>query len=813
MPETELLSDGLVTTRDPALLTPGEVQQAEDVMLLPGSPSIYKAPGRVQYSSSDTGHAIDGLAYCAFDETPDKLAAVINRVYYTGSGDGITSLTQLTGGAGTTLDTATMLNRTVLMTGASNIVLLPDGTFRSHGMQPVTASIGGTVTTGGGTWPLGADSIPNYYEYWVTEVYKSADEEIESTFTGKPFTVQILTTAYYVTITLPSPVNASTTHWRVYRSVAKSTFYAAAFPNGYLIAELPIGSSTVNDGLTVVSAPTLPTVAVSRTAITALPGVSNSLRTPTMSPWTNPANALLDDGNRAVSPTLSVVGSFGGIHTDAELVLSKFGFTGLNSPVPNIALSVKGKVTTSALTKVIVYLSPDGGVTWTNGKTLPLTTSVTTVTVDGGDWGRTWVGENDFGDGSFLVLLRATVDQALNGHANTGTAEIDFVKVTLTTGGASSALTTVFPAINITAGPVKAALGSHAPPPAATTGDVIQGSLVMNDPAKPSNIVWTIPGTLDYCPVPYRMAFDSGDKDRVTCIRALGNIGIIGQAGQVQRMNYVPLEEDPEFNTGRAFDPLDSDDGIVSLKAACRVTINGVRHLFYVGQNALHLTDGSQSYDAAPDIYWPELVDPSRLAECEAANNAIYSELLVYYPARDGSTKTLRLSYHASHIKRGRLKVAGITNYGPTCAATGVLPNGQRILLTGNADGNVYRENSGYIDRSGGTIKPLVMTRDIHARGIGNSWELAGAVGIHHPDCGASVGDMSYTVSLSNYPLRTTSPTPFELAGRTMTLTGSDETGDGIAFTLRGADDGLPWTINFLTYFPNSLGETNPLKQ
>src|SRR3990170_2231461 len=63
---TEPLNGGLVTSRDPATLKPGELQAAQGVVYFPNDPSLQTLPGRTSAASS-LGGEVTGLAHCAFD--------------------------------------------------------------------------------------------------------------------------------------------------------------------------------------------------------------------------------------------------------------------------------------------------------------------------------------------------------------------------------------------------------------------------------------------------------------------------------------------------------------------------------------------------------------------------------------------------------------------------------------------------------------------------------------------------------------------------------------------------------------------------
>lgn len=789
----EPLSNGLVTTRHPSLLLEGELQVAEDLLLKPGNTSLFKAPGRSKATGVPLNSAIDGLAYCAFDGADDRLAAVAGANYYTSLTSGSIVLSSLTSGAGSTLDAASLTNRTVLMSGGTNKVLLKDGTFRTHGLEPVTSAPGLTHSAVGGTWPLGASQL-GWFEYWTTEVYKTTTEDVESTFTGTVNQVNVTAATSTVTITRPSAVNPGSTHWRVYRSLKKTLATdLTGFPVGFLIAEVPIATPSFVDGGGTAGSLTLP-----GTGEAFVFGGDFDAGT-----WSNPSNVTADDAAVATSASVSI-GDDGS--TFSIMRAKDFGFS-VGDPITDITVQVEARRTGSA--GLGFQLTWDGGISFTPVQNVTLTTGYTTLSV-GGLWGRQWTAV-ELGNSAFAVLLRAYGTQFGVG----GTVDVDFVKVSVNHGGTTAEQAVEFPRIIITAGRDAASIGANGKPPNASTGDIFQGSLVTNDVDNPTEVAWTIPGTIDYSPAIYRLSIDTKNKDSVKCIRTLSNVLLIGSESQVHRLNFLPLEDDPEFNTGRAVDLVDPDDGMVGPLAACLFTYHGPRapepRLFYVGRNTLRMSNGYGADTATDDISWFDMLGTSDISRCRAINNERFSEIQVLYPNTSGVFKILRLSYHPSHMKDGKLKVVSITNYSARSAASGVTDSGEKVFFTGHADGNIYRENADFIDASGGGITPRAKSREMHLAGLGMSWEIE-QLGLQHPDCLTGAALVSYESTLTNYDNRTTSQQSVGLLGSRMSVITQGETGDGIAVDLAGTNDEQPWTIDYLAVFASPHGDTAPLK-
>jgi hypothetical protein len=785
MPKQEFLSGGLVTSRDSAMLGDGELAVAEDVLLKPGSPSLFKAPGRGRATLTALPSSIDGLGYASFDGAADRLVAVAGGSYYTAPPEPASTPASLATGAGSTLDIASLTNRIVLMSGGTNKVLLKDGTSRAHGMQPVTAAPGSSVVTSGGTNIFAVLGV-GWFDYWTTEVYKVGDEDVESTFTGTPAIVNVTTSDSIVTISRPEVLNDSATHWRIYRSNRKvNQADNTGFPLGFKIGELPIATKSFQDGGATALTDKLPTT-------TSVP--SNSAGT-----WSSLPNILTDDTLTADWDSNS--GAYG------RLLLGGFAITGIAEPIMEIKVKIKAKANFANQSQISAKLSWDGGTTFTSATaTTPLlSTSLAVYTLTLGTWGRTWRA-SEFADGTFFVHL--TMIPIDNGDL----VNVDYVKVDVVHGGTTLSTATPFPAIFITAGPAKASVGANGLPPNADTGDIFQGSLVTNNVAHPTEVAWTIPGTIDYSPVVYRLSIDTKNKDSVKCIRTLSNVCMIGSESQVHRLNFLPLQDDPEFNTGRAVELVDPDEGMVGPLAACLFTYGGREpRMFYVGRNYLRMSNGYSADNATDDIFWGDMLSLGEITRCRAVNIVLYSEILVYYSDNSGARKVLRLNYHPMHLKNGKLKVVGVTNYSAKSAADGVTSDGSRVLYTGRTDGFIYSENQGYTDASGSGINPLVRTRDI-SQGEGKSWEVD-QLGITHANNIGAQLDVSYFTTLANYPDRESPPQSLTMAGRQMSVITQGDSGDTVAVQLAGQDDGKPWTIDNITLFGSDQGETAPLKR
>lgn len=806
-PKVEPLGGGLVLSRDPSLLQEGELQVAEDVMLKPGSPSLFKVRGRVAFNDVSPA-GIDALGYAPFEGDPHQLVLLDGGEYQIAPAELEGNFVGVGDGAGESLKVVPVLDRAVLLTGSideGNKVLLSDGTLRPHGLRPVTATPDAIHSASGGTWPLGDDL--GWFEYWTTEVYivgegaDEGEEEVEGTFTGTPKSVEVTATTSYVTITAPDVVNDQATHWRVYRSDRKDTEHENKFPLGWLIATIPISQRSFTDGLPSTAGPS-PATATAIPGELEVPLADGTIEVLLTGFTTDTDNILLNDGNVATSFIVKRdTTTFPGItlKTISQVVLRNFGFTNITMPITGITLSIEGSK--AAVVNVVAHLSWDGGNSWTDGKSVGFTTGNTTVTVGGDAWGRTW-NSDEFLNGAFEVLLVISSNDSTGGQAS-----FDYLTATITYNSTTSALVDQFPNVQLTIGGKKIPIGANGFPPGATTGTWFQGSLVMNDAENPEELVWSVPGTIDYFPFHYRLVIG----DPILSIDTLGSICILGCRGSMIHLNYVPNADDPEFNTGRAYDVFEPGSGVSGLHATTTFTLNGQLMLFYISSNDLKITNGFTTTNAVDDLNWADIANIGLLHEAFVEHNTLDHEILVFYPSpgSDHVDKILRLQYHPTHLKNGKMKIAGITNYACDHVTGGVSPSGERRIYTA-VDREIFLENRGFIDESGQGINPRIETREAHLAGIGNSWE-APRIGIHHGEGG---GDVAVTLrsAMANNPIYEAGPASVDTSPRRLSLVDKAHSGDGLSVEIVGQDDGLPLQINYLVFFADDLGPTTPMK-
>ena len=232
----EPLDKGLVTASDPRLLTPGQLQVADDVCYLVGGPGLRRARGRTSFGVVAAGNPVKGLAYLPFNSGGgDVLLAYgqtkLKAAPYSGStglfADLVTGLTN----AGTErMDVVPIGTKYWWCNGidANRLIYYSGSTLSSRAVGMIGVGDGFQAQTVAGTWPASPWGNGTYY-FLLTEIYNANQpDEVESVFVGTPV---IVTLTDYTTQGIKVIRDTGTkkwndgtgggltaTHWQVYIS-------------------------------------------------------------------------------------------------------------------------------------------------------------------------------------------------------------------------------------------------------------------------------------------------------------------------------------------------------------------------------------------------------------------------------------------------------------------------------------------------------------------------------------------------------------------------------------------------------------------
>ncbi len=614
---------------------------------------------------------------------------------------------------------------------------------RAAGLDPVDTFLDGSGSLSGpsivsGTWSA---SLGNgVYWFLITEIADpGTPDEIEGAYVannGKPRAVTIADfTTQCVKITFPAQKNDGSTgrlstHWGIYMCPKQTdTDTVPSLALFHRVATTPIpGTTSITLGdsnvrqyyfspSTVVAGPSgLPSLAFASNMISA------------------GGTASAADNKFAVG----ISGNGNGALSESKLGGYQFSTSGaFAAAVTGISISVLGHSDGSGSAKAGYYvyaMTAGGKKSSTIVDYVGTTLHENTYGSEFDTLGANWV-SGDFANGTFFIVIGKSGTNSLQ------TLYVDTVRVSVYYGGTTIAtgLTTGKPYRVVT---YRSQIGttvsdpSDLPPPAASTGDIFQGQMVLNDLSDVAMIRYSLPGFPESFPKPYFLKFQSKRKDQVTCIRTLGQVLVVGLRDTIKRVNYLPTEIDTDFQEGIAHEDLATDHGIVGPLAAARFDLNGRGIVMaYISYNGPYLTDGITTRPLNQDLDWPNTVNLTNLGSCILRVYPKERWLVLYYnPAgavHSQNSRALLFCYDQGFLKPdGTLSAIGPLTISARSAAEANL-GGVPYLLTGHqTNGNVYVEDQGTAQASGYTvaasngsyvaapIAPLIRTRLFYPGGM-----------------------------------------------------------------------------------------------
>lgn len=753
----EPLDQGINTGQDISTLEPGELAKADNVVYWPGDKAIRKIRGRTTYGTISSTY-VWGLRYLAFDSTNNIIVAMGNNgTYYyspmtTNETGSFNSFYVGSAPLNRGMEAIQYNNRHYLLNGTtpSNVVVKDDYTTRIHGLAPVTdrATLAGVTGSWSATLGVG------YYFFITTEVIDPGkDSEVESTNTvpdGLVPSFQITTSNIATTtiqITRPggsgatSTINPTATEWRVYMAGPFADQAPVPVRNLFkLVSKQDIANTTVNAGNIIIGTLTFPT--------------TNSV---VSAGWTNPNNAQANDN---VGTTTTTSG--------AAQLYRTFGLAA-SGTISGIEVLVKAKATIDYILAVgrcnlDIRLTSNAGGAYFSVQSADLIA----LGISHPDYKTFTFGSNTYNWGKSGGWTTAEVNSANFGVSitvnktgtNMPTVDVDYVAVKIyTVGGASNipvAYGSQFATISISTGGILTVLGSHGPPPVATTGDVFEDQMVLNDITDPSIVRYSLANQVDYFPSVYFLNFETRETDQVTFIRRLGNKLLVAQKTQIFRINYLPRESDAEFDRGRCYEPISTGFGITGPQAATLFSPpEGPTMLAYVSYSGIHITDGFQVKTVTDNLDWDGIFGFTFAGNAIALSNAVLIDypnkywLVFYYPGSSpGLNNAFIIHYHPSHIRKdGAYKITGPISVPETYAASLGRTTNLPVWMSGGATAKVYVEDRGYTDSSGlATAAVDIRTREIYPYGMGKSTTVEHAWLRHDQDTSPGTATGSVTL-------------------------------------------------------------------
>ena len=605
---TEPLTEGLVTQPDASLLKPGQLTDMRNLIYVNGANAAVRAPGRSAFGTvSAVATSVYGIRDITFDTGDRYLIAAAGNKYRTAyvSGDGtfsdLATVTQ-----GTSLEVVHYRNRFFLMNGVatnatginSNTVVYMTGTAaagpmatRQHGMLPVISAPATSTSSGAFT-----QTVTGYYEYWTTEVAEitqdAAQVKLESAFSSEngPTTVLVSSTAAGGAPLIQRPVvrNASTTHWRIYRSPKKDKYTDKKFPVGFMVFEGSTGTTGAADTLATASASSLPTQA------------------------NNSGVGLFYGDFASASSAFTVDGVYASGTVGGSLIEKQqgwYGFTNLNTVAGSIkGIAVEVKAYVSSGSQPVTMQATIGIRNSLNGsfkggfgplgfqniasKSIAVTATSPGQVVTLGDATDRWFPTNFVGLSDVDMTTSNSLMVRLSFSKVNTSIGVDYVKVYVYY-GASVDSTVQYPTVVYNFGDIVSQVSKNMPPPSSDTGDLFQDQLVVNDVSNNSVMRWSAPGDPEAFPPTYFLDFETRDNDIIRNIKVVNNRLVVGLDSSIWRINYLPSERDASFDRGRAAEVISRSQGIVNNQCACTFTVDGgSEQLAFISNKGLCTTDG-----------------------------------------------------------------------------------------------------------------------------------------------------------------------------------------------------------------------------
>lgn len=238
-------------------------------------------------------------------------------------------------------------------------------------------------------------------------------------------------------------------------------------------------------------------------------------------------------------------------------------------------------------------------------------------------------------------------------------------------------------------------------PPSPSTGDFFQGCLVLNNLGQENQIRYSLPGDPEAWPKPYELTFNTRRRDKVTFIRALNGILIVGMDSSIKRVNYLPRETDTDMNSGLAHEDIATDHGIPGPFCAAKFDMPGRGiMLAYASTVGMFLTNGIWTIPLNMDLDWANTVKISALSTSILRVYPKEKVLAFYFcPAgatHNKNTRVMYFCYQADKLKgEAQMPMIGPSVVSARSSCEAYLNNTPYIFTGHESNGLVYVEDSG----------------------------------------------------------------------------------------------------------------------
>jgi hypothetical protein len=358
------------------------------------------------------------------------------------------------------------------------------------------------------------------------------------------------------------------------------------------------------------------------------------------------------------------------------------------------------------------------------------------------------------------ALIGTATNGAFPNGAEIAEVDISVLSISDTRTGSNPSLPAgnVYETLSIEVAGVTQNYAENGPPAIANTGDIFEDSLVTNVASDTSQIVYSVENAPHVFPAINVIKFETKEADEVKCIRRLGDGLLVLMRDSVWRVATLPRPEDSSFQTERVKSQVQGALGCVGPLAADTWPSQTAFQLAYVGRYGILTTDGYSWGTLTDDLDWEATVDISKLGSSVLLYDPRHFVLIFYYTPLGGSTNSRALFLHLHPTQMKAINKPKITGPINVAAVSACLANidGFDEVLTGNANGTLYREWTGVSDASGaGGIQTNISTADVYTGGLGTMSSMR-RFWLHHGAAPGVTATVSITRKSSGQPDGTT---------------------------------------------------------
>ena len=360
--------------------------------------------------------------------------------------------------------------------------------------------------------------------------------------------------------------------------------------------------------------------------------------------------------------------------------------------------------------------------------------------------------------------------------------------------------------VEIAVGTLVSYFSRNGQPPIATTGDVYDGSFVVNNTAVPRRINYSYSDRFKSFPSPFYLDIDGRDNDEVVAVRTLGRrLGVILK-DSIWRVNWLPRETDPDFQRGRVLDIVGDDFGAVSRACVARFTLPGagVVIAFVATSGGIYATDLDSIKELAPQVSFASVATPIALV-----NNPDEHRLEFYYLTKDRATPhvdVFYLHYHETQLNDGMPVVTGPIERpgGVAHVLAASTQTGKKVVITSDAYRNILYEGRGFADESLGVTRTFLMqTREIYAAGVGNEFATS-HMRVHVRKSESGIAD--FALIMRSGPTVVAKVDPVEISERRFGSASAVVNAEFVDLLTAGTPSGAAMGLNYVGFEWDPLG-------